>query len=692
MEPKLRLDIQILRAVSVGAVVIFHLWPKLLPGGYIGVDIFFVISGYLISGHIYKQIQKHNNFSFTDFYSRRVRRLLPASSLVLLATLLATFFIGPWRMWSSTSSQVIASALGFQNWLLAYNSVDYFASTSTPSPVMHYWSLSLEEQFYLFWPLFLLLLWKLCTRKNNQLRYLLISIGCVALASFAISIIQTEVSQSFAYFNTLTHIWEFCLGAILALAPSSLLKKRFTPKFDLLAAIMGILIILATAFVFNSQTKFPGYAALLPVIGALLVIVSGRNADQFKRLPPIVSQPLNWVGDNSYSIYLWHWPPIVLLPFLLGHDLGNSSKLAILAGTLILAWFTTKFVETPIRKIKGARLQPKTFVIGIATVTLLVLSSLGLSNAAIAKEKMAFDQAQQIIDESINSANPCFGAAAMANLIDCTSPFIPAEGFGADFAANDWGTLSGTRRDGTLLDTASCVDFSLGKEPMWECKLGAPGGGRVLAVVGDSHALALLEPIVLLANKNGFQVQAYLQNSCSPLLPAVKDSGKSSACDLWRTTVAERISKDSAIDVVIATGFSKVRDTSNQVITEDDLVAQYANLYKMWANSGKEVYAIEDVPLTTGQNIPECVGISGNLNDPCSLPRKVSLGFDPVPLAVTSLNLGNVHLVDLTDQFCDADLCHTVIGGLIAYRDSHHVSGTFALTLLPSLERQISFK
>ena len=692
MAAKQRLDIQILRAVAVSTVVLFHLWPSFLPGGYVGVDVFFVISGFLISGHIQSQLRSGNKFSFLSFYARRIRRLLPAASFVLFVTLVATYLVAPWRMWASTASQVAASSLGFQNWLLALNSVDYFSSNSNPSPVMHYWSLSLEEQFYLLWPLLLLLFWNTSSKFSKSINPMMLFIGIVAVLSLGFSVYLTEYSQSFAYFNTFTHVWEFSLGALLAFMYSKQTDLKHSNFSDVLIAIFGFAAIIYSAFAFDAETKFPGFIALIPVLGTLFVIYSGRKVDQLSLITRRITTPLNWVGNNSYSIYLWHWPPIVLLPFVVGHSLGNTTKLLILIGTLLFAWLTTKFIEKPLRSSVLLNKSRVTYLVGAITVFTIVGTSVGLTVIARSEEDASSDQAQEVINQSINSGELCFGAIAMSNIENCANSHTPAEGFGPDFASNDWGTLSGTRRDGTLLDTANCVDFSTSIEPMWECSLGATGGNKSMAVVGDSHALALLEPLVLLANKNGFQVQAYLQNSCSPMLPLSSSLQNQNVCDQWRSSVAERIAANKAISIVVATGFSRVRDTSLLNESTDKLVNQYSALYKKLADSGKQVFVIEDVPLTNGESVPECVELAGGINDPCSVKRELALSFDPVPSAIKSLNNSKVHLIELTDQFCDLELCHSVIGGLIAYRDSHHVSGTFALTLLPSIEKQLAFK
>ena len=692
MAAKQRLDIQILRAVAVSTVVLFHLWPSFLPGGYVGVDVFFVISGFLISGHIQSQLRSGNKFSFLSFYARRIRRLLPAASFVLFVTLVATYLVAPWRMWASTASQVAASSLGFQNWLLALNSVDYFSSNSNPSPVMHYWSLSLEEQFYLLWPLLLLLFWNTSSKFSKSINPMMLFIGIVAVLSLGFSVYLTEYSQSFAYFNTFTHVWEFSLGALLAFMYSKQTDLKHSNFSDVLIAIFGFAAIIYSAFAFDAETKFPGFIALIPVLGTLFVIYSGRKVDQLSLITRRITTPLNWVGNNSYSIYLWHWPPIVLLPFVVGHSLGNTTKLLILIGTLLFAWLTTKFIEKPLRSSVLLNKSRVTYLVGAITVFTIVGTSVGLTVIARSEEDASSDQAQEVINQSINSGELCFGAIAMSNIENCANSHTPAEGFGPDFASNDWGTLSGTRRDGTLLDTANCVDFSTSIEPMWECSLGATGGNKSMAVVGDSHALALLEPLVLLANKNGFQVQAYLQNSCSPMLPLSSSLQNQNVCDQWRSSVAERIAANKAISIVVATGFSRVRDTSLLNESTDKLVNQYSALYKKLADSGKQVFVIEDVPLTSGESVPECVELAGGINDPCSVKRELALSFDPVPSAIKSLNNSKVHLIELTDQFCDLELCHSVIGGLIAYRDSHHVSGTFALTLLPSIEKQLAFK
>lgn len=587
MASEKRLDIQALRALAVSIVILFHLWPLILPGGYVGVDVFFVISGFLITNHLVRELQASGTIKITYFYARRIRRLMPTSTLVLLVTLFATLIVAPWRIWSETATQGITSALGIQNWILAKNSVDYFKSNNSTSPFQHYWSLSVEEQFYIVWPLFILLIWFVAL-KNSQQKQILFALGLAIFgtSSLIYSIVQTDATPNAAYFDTFTHAWEFCIGGLVAyvifVIPNIFLLSVWK---RLVIHIVGYGVIVYSAFAFNSETKFPGYIALLPVTGALLILVSGSEIKNSK-----IMKPIFWIGDNSYAMYLWHWPLIVLLPFLLGHQLGNSSKFWILIVVIVLSGLTTRFVDKPFRIVSISK--PKLYrtyiagsfmIISVCIVSLIIIST----QSALLEKATALGQQQ--IKESIQNEDACFGAAAMENTSICPNSHDVTSGFGADFASYDWGQLAGTRRDGTLLETANCQNFSVTAEPMWDCIMGeeTQGAGEI-AIVGDSHALALLEPLVLLANLNGYKVRAFLQNSCSPMQASTDKNESKNICNQWRDAVSKAIAEDPMISEVIVTGFSRLKNNSTTPYEEKVLVQRYASLYKKWKTLAKK--------------------------------------------------------------------------------------------------------
>lgn len=686
-----RPEIQALRAVAVMLVVLFHLWPERLTGGYVGVDVFFAISGYLITGHLLREAATEKGIWLPAFWARRIRRLTPAAAVVLVTTLIATVVFLPTRLWQLTVEQIAASALGFENWLLSIQSVDYFGADSQPTAAQHYWSLSLEEQFYLVWPLVLVVLF-LATRHRSdavRVRVLGAAIGVVALVSLTWSVIDTSASPSSAYFSTFTHAWEFALGALLALIHDRVAASRSDrlPRLRAVASWVGLGAIVAAGVLFTGASPFPGWIALLPIGGTLLVIAAGISTSRIQRPLLLASRPVQAIGDWSYSIYLWHWPLIVIMPYALGHPPGTVTKVGILAASIVLGALTKRFVEDPVRlSPKLARPVWRSYAAFAVTAALVVGSALGVGGVAARAAAEAQQQAEESIQQLLD--DPCFGAAAMTGTASCPASHVVSAEFGPDFAADDWGSIAGVTKDGTLPDKAQCIDFSADGSGFLDCTMGDATSSTTMAIVGDSHALALFEPLFRLAQANGWKVRGILRNSCTPSLPMRYEGDGKPDCNAWRTAMADRIAEDDTIDLVVSTGFTRGEPEESFLGNRAELVDGYADLWQLWADAGKQVYAIEDVPVMGGQSIPDCVQLHQDDDDPCAVTRADGLIFDPVPDAAAQAGSA-VQLVDLTDAFCDDTTCHAVIGGLIAYRDPHHLSATFASTLIPQLRELI---
>ncbi|GHI04271.1 hypothetical protein AQI88_25890 [Streptomyces cellostaticus] len=358
-----RPDIQALRALAVGLVVFTHVWPTQLTGGFVGVDVFFVISGYLISTQLIREIDSTGRVRIADFYARRVRRLLPAAFLVLISVVVAVRALVPRDRWADNADQVMASALYVQNWLLGAHPIDVTKVTAVAS----YWSLSVEEQFYLCWPLLLLLLFKLRAPWAR-----LASITGLGLASLVWCIHLTTADPVSAYFITPVRVWEFVIGAVVALVGA-----RFTlPTIAANAAsLLGFAAIVGSAVHLTGLTPYPGSAALIPTLGAALVIAGGTSPGRQWHTVLTSSKPVQLLGDISYSLYLWHWPLLMLAPLAVsGGVLTSPVRLGIVAAALLLAYASKRLVEDPIRTwpllAGSARLTFVAMAAGLATVCL----------------------------------------------------------------------------------------------------------------------------------------------------------------------------------------------------------------------------------------------------------------------------------------------------------------------------------
>ncbi|CDX43802.1 Acyltransferase 3 (fragment) [Mesorhizobium sp. SOD10] len=367
-----RPEIQGLRGLAVAFVVIFHIWPAALPGGYVGVDIFFVISGFLITGLLARMALSEDGISLVGFYTRRVRRLLPAAIVALLVTLAGTLLFMSDAWWEETAKQVIASALYVQNWRLAEQAVDYLGAEDAPSPVQHFWSLSIEEQFYIVWPVLMIAaLWWARRRGYSPVQMLTFVLGVVMAGSLAVSVALTRSDPAWAYFVTHTRVWELALGGLLAL-----MLDRFRPSAHMRSAmaVAGMLAALASAVLFSRSTDFPGFKALLPTLGAALVIAAGSiRIGRFRGLDVAA---LRYIGDRSYSIYLWHWPLIIFYVAQRGM-VGAVDGILLIIATLAVSHLSYRFVEQSYRHSRSS-LAWRPLIDGTAAIGLCVAVAGGL--------------------------------------------------------------------------------------------------------------------------------------------------------------------------------------------------------------------------------------------------------------------------------------------------------------------------
>ncbi|PZM89508.1 MAG: acyltransferase, partial [Actinobacteria bacterium] len=353
-----RYDIEGLRGVAVLLVVLWHAGVPGFSAGFVGVDVFFVISGFLITRLIATEIATRGRLSLLGFYGRRARRLLPSAGLVLCASALLGYLLLPPIRWRDTAGDVIASALYVVNWRFAERAVDYLAADQAPSIVQHYWSLAVEEQFYLLWPLLLILVAAVARRRGRPHGFVAAGFVVVALlvvVSFGWSLLLTATDPARAYFDTTVRIWELGVGALLALWPTAL---RMPPAVAAGLGWVGLLALVGAAVVFDTRTPFPGAAALVPTVGTALVIVAGGVAGAPGPERLLRRWPLTALGRISYPLYLWHWPLLVVCTARYG-ELSLPAALLVVGASLLLAEVTGRFVERPIRRARIFRVDPQ---------------------------------------------------------------------------------------------------------------------------------------------------------------------------------------------------------------------------------------------------------------------------------------------------------------------------------------------
>ncbi|MET1087865.1 MAG: acyltransferase family protein [Arthrobacter sp.] len=678
-----RTDIQALRALAVSLVVANHLWPLRLPGGYVGVDVFFVISGFLITSHLGKELFARGGVRLGEFYARRARRLLPAAFTVLGVSLALAWLWLPYTRWTANAQEIVGSAFYVENWVLAAKAVDYSAMNESASMVQHYWSLAVEEQFYLVWPLALIGLHLLAVRRGRaSRRALLAGLWVATAASFGFSVYLTAVSHSAAYFNTPVRVWEFGAGALLALGASrpipSLLGRN-------VLAVLGFAMVLLSAVAYDHATPFPGWTALLPVCGTAFVIRAGMGGGRLWHDRLTAVRPVQFLGNISYSLYLWHWPLIVVAPFVLGATLDAAGKAVVAVAALMLAWLTKRWIEDPWILRPGLAARPRRVLAGVVAGMLAILFAGLTLHLQVAPQSAAAAEIART-----DSAGPCFGPLAVGKP-ECGDPF--ARPVGSPFMGPEneyWGLPADCmdQKDTLHLEQPggpAVCDYSEGRpesESVW--------------LVGDSHAQQWQAAILELAREKHWKLNLSYSGGC-PLAdaPYVGYNGASAGpgevrrCAIWAANVAAAVERDKAGKVFTST-FSAGEQINDG--TRRPQLEQYrdgfSRYWSRWSQSGATVYAIADPPLNDKVRDVNCIAVSAGNPQACRAPREVALPGDPLVAAVQAAQAAGedrVKLLDMSEFFCDESYCHGAVGGLPIYFDPDHLNKQLSIRLAPHI-------
>ncbi len=685
-----RTDIQGLRAVAVSLVVVYHLFPKQLSGGFTGVDVFFVISGFLITSHLLAHPPRSGR-DLAAFWSRRVRRLLPASLLVLASTLAAARVVAPETQWANTARQVGAAALYVVNWALAADSVDYLAAENAPSPVQHFWSLSVEEQFYFLWPILILLLVGLATWRRWSARrtafLVLGGLGALAAASLAYSVHATATDPASAYFVTPTRMWELGAGGVLAVWVSrraigtdrTAAALGVPPVARAVLAWAGLAAIGWTAWTYTGSTPFPGWQAALPVAGAAAVIAANPGArERLSPGPLLALRPAQWLGDVSYSVYLWHWPLLVLVPFVSGGHDGLLDKSAIVVATLVLAALTKRYVEDRFRAPGWGRPLAKPFVLAAAGMAVVV----GLSGALVLEVQHRESQDRLQLAQALSSDRPCFGAAALDPANHCRprtqhGPVLPAPAQAALDKSAAYPDVSGGK---------DCWS-SLPDYPTIRCTFGDPHARVSVALVGNSHAGQWLPALRAIAEQRGWRIDTYLASRCAmaTTMQAYPTTGQARACHDWAVRTAERVAKAHPDLVVMSNRISYPAQGSDSLAASGPAYRRgYQQILERWTRAGLRVVGIHDTP-APGRQVPDCVAAHLDHLAACDGPRDKWVPAEPLAEAADRLGSPQVSMVDLTDHICTDTVCPAVVGDVVVYFDGSHLTATYNRTLAPYL-------
>jgi len=551
-------QIQALRAIAAVLVLIYH--AKWLDGGYIGVDIFYVISGFLITGILLRELDNKGTISLISFYARRTKRLLPASLIVIFATGIASLILLPASMRQSLGKDLIAAATYVSNFLFAFWENDYQNLNSTPSPFIHFWSLAVEEQFYIFWPLFILILFRIGKR-----RAIFFGVLATLIGSFAFSLFLTERAPIWAFYILPTRAWELAVGALLVLLPE---LNKLRP----IVALLAFVTIGLASFVFDKTTPFPGTAALAPVIATVLLLASRS------KWPPMIdaiarSKVTQWLGAISYPLYLWHWPVLVIPAIYMGDELTLLQTLLLLALTVLLAGLTHRFVETPMR---DATLSNRK-VFRFAFMATLLSVALGVTTYSQYSNKITL-------------------------------------GDGAKFSLEEIRSKPVNNNDGCHIHIRQTVSP--------RCEYGDLSSKQTIVLYGDSHAAQWLPALDIIGKKRGIKIVSLTKSAC-PSAEVIKELSSQydvDDCQAFRDSSVDRINTIRPLAVIL-TGMQPFTAPYSDESARSWWLAGETKVFNRIKNATQFPIYLTDTPLPQ-VDIPDCL-VAGR-GDACDTSRPIS--------------------------------------------------------------------
>jgi peptidoglycan/LPS O-acetylase OafA/YrhL len=641
-----RSDIEGLRAICVLGVVFYHAGFSQVPGGFVGVDAFFVISGFLITGLLIKELGETGQINLIAFWARRARRLLPNALLTLGAVLLAAAWFAPASVKASVWQDAIAAVLYVSNYFFATRTVDYFDHTVASSPLLHFWSLSVEEQFYFIWPAIIGLI---CLAKaGNPRRSALIALTVLTIASFAAAMIWISKSQPAAFFHTEGRLWQLGVGGLLAFGFGGI--QRLSKPLLSAGAWVGLAGLLASLVVYSDQLVYPGLWALLPTVSTVLLLAGG-NASPMAPVVLLSFPLLTWIGRLSYSIYLWHWPVLVFTPRALGWEKGEAIWFA-LGLTLLLSAAAYYLIENPIRRSKWSQMRaPATLATG-----------LGLS-AAVAVAAVLF---------------PSFV------LQDLGKSDIQRQALKAD-------------TDRVRKYAGKCRN-TFDKTTDASCIFGVKTASKRVVLLGDSHAGHMFPAVEAAALEKGWALYAFIRPSCPPIEVDVYNWTKKSldrACIDWRKSAIEGIIAARPDHIVIShwTGWAKkmMRGKAGEQLSETDARRVYIQglsaTLKKFKDAGLSVTLVRGTPKNRRDGVLDCIIDYGPQH--CGTARQEAVEEDVAEFEAAR-NVGGIGELDLTEHFCGKNVCQAVIDGKIVYRDATHITAMFARSLAPEFAKLLN--
>ncbi|BBX09168.1 acyltransferase [Mycolicibacterium aichiense] len=695
-----RPDIEGLRAIAVTAVVLFHAAVPGIGGGYVGVDVFFVISGFLITGLLWREVSGTGSVRLRKFYGARARRLLPASAMVGVATMVASILLLPPLRVPTVLYDGIASALYVGNYWFVIDNINYFSDLLTPSPFLHYWSLGVEEQFYLVWaPLLLGTAWVIRRFRRDKTRAIassrrpyLIVLTLVTVISFAMSLVITYVVPTLAFFSLPTRAWQLAVGGLVAL--TAIHWQRLSALIAAIAGWLGLGMIVFAGVWFTSTTPFPGTAALLPTLGAVLVIGAGcatpsEGCGQF-----LSTSPMRAIGRISYSWYLWHWPVLVLAPALLDRPLGLGERIIAALLAAGLAWLTMRYLENPLRfapKIRDSAWRS----LGLGAVATAIAVFVGLGLLQVVPTPIgrgAPAAAVTLTGPSVptGSAISAYDAAVAQTVAQVQTALASAVTSNAPVPSNLAPPLNNLAAEQVDFTYQGCLrsPYNSGQP---DCFMGDTSSTNTVALIGDSHAAMWTPAFQQIAAQRHWRLQMMAKEAC-----ALIDARSGGAfgqlvedlqhCQQWRDEILTRLAAERPRLVVVSMwrGYGIDETMSGFRAYDKAWLDGMTHLVRQLRDMGTEVLVLGPIP-SPHANVPICV--SGHLDNAaaCSLARSAAVDPSGISAEARATAAGGGQYADLTDLFCTAQRCPVIVGNTLVYLDVSHLTLQYSRVLTPAI-------
>lgn len=659
METKRRIrpELEGLRTIAALLVAIYHIWFNRVSGG---VDVFFVVSGFLITTSLLSMHRKNGKILYFSYIIKLLKRLLPTAWLIGITTFIASLYILPAFLKQQNLTEFLASAFYFQNWRLAVDSVDYLAQNNTASPFQHFWALSIQFQFYLIWLLlfFVAMTFLRLVSGNHMKRILLILISVIAAASFAYSVYLTGANQPFAYYHTFTRVWEFGIGGILALTIHKLvISSRLAWAFGW----TGLIGLISCGIILQVSQLFPGYAALWPVLSAVLIIIAGNYSTNYSAFRVLSWKPLVSFGSISYAFYLWHWPLLIFY-----YALFDAESVSLFHGLLIIllasifAYITIHGFETPIRKVQ----LPVWKTAGV----IAVLSGAIWISAVAFQENLDSNRVNAELLSDNFETHP--GAAVYLE----NGALIPANEFAEPFLPS----LDVVTQDRSEIYADKCIVPNVTTDPV-SCEYGVVENYQhTIALVGGSHSAHWQPMLAKLAEAHDIRIVTYLKGNCRF---TETNTTNLPYCPEWYANVKEELVNNKP-DLIFTVG-----DIGDNLVDFDEHAQGFIEAW--------DYFDEQDIPLLLVRDTPwykeitsNCLSNNEGESELCKVKQEEVIP-DSHLMTYAEHVPESAETIDLTNYFCDGDYCHFVVGNIVTHFDNNHLTATFSRSLAPVFERPI---